>query len=168
VAYRVEFTTDAEEDLRGVESTRARALIRRAIARLEREGPCIGLRLRGAARGRFCRLSVPEHAQNTWRIVYEWPPTADEPNDLIWIWVVREHTEQPETDVYRWLDVLVARRGVALEPWSATEPRRRCCEDYEVAKRPTIDALSVHIQRRSRAWVRGSSANVIRKHRDAR
>jgi len=129
VAYRVEFTTDAKEDLRGVESTRARALIRTALERLEREGPCIGLRLRGAGRERFCRLSVPEHAKNTWRIVYQWPPSAGEPDDLVWVWVVRQHTEQPEADVYRWLDALIEHEGLGVKPWSASEPRRRCCED---------------------------------------
>jgi hypothetical protein len=129
VAYRVEFTSDAKADLRGVESARARTLIRRAVERLERDGPCIGVRLRGAGRKRFCRLALPEHAKDTWRIVYQWPPRAGEPEDLIWVWVVREHTEQPETDVYRWLDLVVRRKGLQVEPWNSREPRRRCCEE---------------------------------------
>jgi mRNA-degrading endonuclease RelE of RelBE toxin-antitoxin system len=129
MAYRVEFTSDAKADLRRVESSRARALIRRALERLEREGPCIGVRLRGTGRQHFCRLGVPEHAKNTWRIVYQWPPPSGEPSDLIWVWVVREHTAQPEADVYLWLDILVQRRGAAIEPWSAGEPRRRCCAE---------------------------------------
>lgn len=129
MAYRVEFTTDAKADLRGVESARAHNLIRRALGRLELEGPCIGVRLRGVGRDRFCRFSVPEHAKNTWRIVYQWPPPSGEPDDLIWVWVVREHTEEPETDVYLWLDVLVQRRGVGVQPWRANEPRRRCCDE---------------------------------------
>ena len=82
-------------------------------------------------RERFCRLSVPEHAKNTWRIVYEWPPLSGASDDLIWVWLVREHTERPESDVYLWLDALVQRQGVAVEPWSVSEPRRRCCEDLE-------------------------------------
>ena len=82
----------------------------------------MALRLRGAGRGRFCRLSVPEHAQNTWRIVYQWPPPAGEPHDLIWIWVVREHTEQPETDVYRWLDVVLERRVWPSSPGAQANP----------------------------------------------
>jgi hypothetical protein len=127
VTYRVEFTDDAMADLRSVKSTRARTQIRVAIARLAREGPCIGVRLRGIGRRAFCRLAVPEHAKNTWRIVYEWPPQSGGPDDLIWVWVVREHTEQPETDVYLWLDMLLQRRGTSVEPWSASEPRRRCC-----------------------------------------
>jgi len=102
LAYRVEFTDDAKTDLRHI-------------------------RLRGTGRDHFCRLGVPEHAKNTWRIVYQWPPQPGDPDDVIWVWVVREHTAQPETDVYLWLDVLVQRSGAAIEPWSAREPRRRCC-----------------------------------------
>lgn len=127
MAYRVDFTDDAKVDLRGVRSARAKRQITEALERLEREGPCIGVRLRGLGRTHFCRLAVPEHAKNKWRIVYEWPPPSDQPDDLIWIWVVREHTEQPETDVYLWLDVLIQRKGSVVEPWSAGEPRRRCC-----------------------------------------
>jgi hypothetical protein len=160
MAYRVEFTSDAKEDLRSVKSDRARALIRRALGRLEREGPCIGVRLRGAGRRRFCRISVPEHAKNTWRIVYQWPPPEGDADDLIWVWVVREHAEQPEEDVYLWLDVLL-QRGGTVEPWSATEPRRRCCDESR-------GELTERIQRRSRVAVKGSSAMVIRSHRDVR
>lgn len=129
MAYRLEFTSEAIADLRSVQSTRARALIRRALGRLGREGPCIGLRLRGTGRERFCRLGVPEHAKNTWRIVYQWPPPSGEADDLVWIWVVREHIEQPEVDVYRWLDVLIEHEGLSVEPWSSSEARRRCCKD---------------------------------------
>jgi len=128
VAYRLEFTDDAKGDLRSVKSPRARALIRRGLGRLEREGPCIGLRLRGDGPARFCRVGVPEHATNTWRIVYQWPPAPGDPEDVIWVWVVREHTDEPETDVYLWLDIVLRRKGLAVEPWSASEPRRPCCD----------------------------------------
>jgi len=41
-------------------------------------------------------------------------------------------------------------------------------EVEQVAERPTIDELTERIQRRSRVAMKGSSASVIRKHRDAR
>jgi hypothetical protein len=41
-------------------------------------------------------------------------------------------------------------------------------EVEQVAKRPTIEELTERIQRRSPVAVKGSSASVIRRHRDMR
>ena len=129
MAYRLRFHDAALDDLQNVPAGRARSLLRAALERLEREGPCIGVRLRGDGRRRFCRISVPEHARNTWRVIYQWPPEPGDPADVIAVWVVREEADDTETNVYHQLDVLLEREGVEVGPWSAGDRRLRCCED---------------------------------------
>ncbi|MBI2766539.1 MAG: hypothetical protein HYX53_11600 [Chloroflexi bacterium] len=74
-------------------------------------------------------MTVAEHAKNTWRVIYQWPPEAGDPADVIVVWVVREEADDAEADVYHQLDVLLEREGVAVGPWSAEDRRLRCCEE---------------------------------------
>lgn len=74
-------------------------------------------------------MTAAEHAKNTWRVIYQWPPEAGDPADVIVVWVVREEADDAETDVYQQLDVLLGQEGVAVGPWSAEDRRLRCCEE---------------------------------------
>lgn len=63
--------------------------------------------------------------------------------------------------IHRTLKTRAAQAGMTLSDYLLAEVQ-------QVAERPTIDELTERIQRRSRLGVKGSSATVIRKHRDAR
>jgi plasmid stability protein len=63
--------------------------------------------------------------------------------------------------VHRTLKTRAAQAGMTLSDYLLAEVE-------QVAKRPTLDELTERIQRRSRVPIRGSSASVIRRHRDAR
>jgi plasmid stability protein len=63
--------------------------------------------------------------------------------------------------IHRTLKTRAAQAGMTLSDYLLAEVE-------QVAERPTIDELTERIQRRSRVGVKGSSATVIRKHRDAR
>ncbi len=131
--FKIKFTTEAHDDLYSIRrNARARGLIESALARLESEGPCIGVRLRGVGRNRFCRLAVPEHAKNTWRVIYQWPPGNRDPDDVIWVWLIKEETPgNPDTDVYAWFDQLLDKHDIRVGPWSGEERRRKCCDPSE-------------------------------------
>jgi antitoxin FitA len=62
--------------------------------------------------------------------------------------------------VHRTLKTRAAQAGMTLSDYLLAEVE-------QVAERPTIDELTERIQRRSRVGVKGSSATVIRKHRNA-
>lgn len=132
--FQVKYTNNAEQDLYAIrKNARARRLIEAALARLSSEGPCIGMRLRGVGRNGFCRLDAPEHATNTWRVIYQWPPAEGEPQDVIWVWMVKEETPtDPETDVYLLFDGLLGRRAIRVGPYRGDEPRRKCCEPENI------------------------------------
>jgi len=63
--------------------------------------------------------------------------------------------------VHRTLKMRAAQAGMTLSDYLLAEVE-------QVAKRPTIEELTERIQRRARVPVTGSSATVIRRHRDAR
>jgi antitoxin FitA len=63
--------------------------------------------------------------------------------------------------LHRTLKSRAAQAGMTLSDYLLAEVE-------QVAERPTIDELTERIQRRSRVAMKGSSASVIRKHRDAR
>jgi plasmid stability protein len=63
--------------------------------------------------------------------------------------------------VHRTLKTRAAQAGMTLSDFLLAEVE-------QIAKRPTIEELTERIQRRSPVAVKGSSASVIRRHRDAR
>ncbi|HEX9269634.1 MAG TPA: hypothetical protein VF998_07315 [Candidatus Limnocylindria bacterium] len=62
--------------------------------------------------------------------------------------------------VHRTLKVRAAQAGLSLSDYLRAEVE-------ELAALPTVDELTERIRQRSRVRVRGSSATVIRRHRDA-
>ena len=87
---------EARRDVAAVLTYQRRA-VEAGLQRLEDEGPCIGLRLRGSGFDRFCRYAVPT-VKGQWRIIYEWP--ADDPADnLILVYAIGAHTRK-SGDVY--------------------------------------------------------------------
>jgi plasmid stability protein len=62
--------------------------------------------------------------------------------------------------IHRTLKTRAAQAGMTLSDYLLAEVE-------QVATRPTIDELAERIQRRSRVAVKGSSAQTIRRHRDA-
>lgn len=62
--------------------------------------------------------------------------------------------------VHRTLKTRAAQAGMTLSDYLLAEVE-------QVANRPTIDELTERIQQRSRVRVKGSSASVIRRHRNA-
>ena len=123
--YAVELSRDAEHDLVAAPRLILPA-IRRALNRLETEGPCIGTRLRGAGFDRFCRIEVRGSRDPRWRLVYQWPPNADAATNEIRIWAIGTHSED-EDDVYRALTAVLGAKGITVGPWDATELPERCC-----------------------------------------
>jgi plasmid stability protein len=63
--------------------------------------------------------------------------------------------------VHRTLKMRAAEAGMTLSDYLLAEVE-------QVAKRPTIEELTERIRARSAVAVKGSSASVIRRHRDAR
>lgn len=45
------------------------------------------------------------------------------------VWVVRQESLDPETDVYHQIDVPLGNAGVDVGPWSAADRRLGCCEE---------------------------------------
>ncbi len=62
--------------------------------------------------------------------------------------------------VHRTLKVRAAQAGLSLSDYLRAEVE-------ELAALPTVDELTERIRQRSHVRVRGSSASVIRRHRDA-
>lgn len=63
-------------------------------------------------------------------------------------------------DLHRKLKARAAQAGMSLSEYLLAEAR-------QVAERPTLEELLERIRKRPRPRFRGSSAEIIRRHRDA-
>lgn len=128
MSYRVEFAdqTDARDDLRRVPK-HYQGPVRDELARLETEGPCIGLRLRGSGLDGFCRVAVNTRGSDAWRIVYRWPPDDARDRDLIEVYFIGTHSKR--SGVYERLERYLDEQHVPVGEWSAVEQRLGCCDE---------------------------------------
>lgn len=129
MTYRVEFADEAaaRDDLKRVPAFSRRA-IEDELARLEAEGPCIGLRLRGSGLDGFCRVAVNTPGNDAWRIVYRWPPDDAGDRDLIEVYFIGKHSKR-SGDIYGRLERYLEKQHASVGEWSAAEQRLGCCDD---------------------------------------
>lgn len=111
---RVELTDDAREDLRDLDGS-ARKIVLKAIKKLEREplrGQPLGSRRSGNLTG-FRKLVV---GRNTYRIIY-WAQESAEPDDaeIVVVWVIAERADNHAYELALGRLKAMARRDVATE-----------------------------------------------------